>query len=101
MTTKTMKPALTRIGGGQVHVVARLSDYNPQHVQGKDGSVQIIPVHALFAFSAQDYSELDDSDIWEFRVLQEIGDGKPAVATRLFLCGEDIFTVSAMSKVAL
>jgi hypothetical protein len=87
-------------GEGPIEVMTRYRDFNVVTVQNPQGQPMQAPADSLIAFTAQRFRELGDkSGVWEFRVEAPTKPGAPTAMARLYLCGEDILTVRALSKV--
>ena len=97
----SMGAALREIGSGFVQVVTRMKDFNmievPSSPQEQTKTVTMHPVDQLFAFTAVGFRELGETDVWEFRVMEQTPGGP--VQSLLYMRGSDIFWVKAASRV--
>lgn len=94
----SMGIALRNLNGqGPIEILTRVSDFNISTVEGPDGKSMSVPANTLVAFTAQSFRELGSDDVWEFRTMTPTPAG-PA-ASLIYLRGEDLFMVRAMSKV--
>ena len=103
MSEASLGTALRAIGGGEVQVMTRHSDFNMIEVEDGGGDRRSIPAMQLVAFVATDYREVGaSSDVWEFHSTMPAGPatpaGQPVIKTRTFLRGTDILMVRAVSK---
>lgn len=97
----TMGLALRTIEEGPVEVLTRVTDFNLQLLKGPNGEAVEYPANTLVAFKAVAFREIraeDSTDVWEFRTVEDTEAGP--VNMLLYLRGEDIFLVRAVSKVA-
>jgi len=90
--------ALRTLKEGPVEVLTRVMDFNLQQIVGPQGQPMEYPANTLIAFKALAFREVGESDLWEFRT-QEPSEAGP-VSALLYLRGEDIFLIRALSKVA-
>ena len=103
---RSMGPALRSLGDCAVQLTLRRDDFNVVQVMSDKGEPMNAPARTLIVVQARSYRELpksdgDDhsSDIWELRVSEQSPAG--VVLAMIYVHGEDILCVKAMSKVAL
>lgn len=108
MSGKSMGPVLRSLGGGEVQITLRQEDFNVVQVVSPDGKPMSAPARTLIAVQVRSYRELTDTvspdllpplDIWELRVPEESKAG--TLLALVYIHGEDILCVKAMSKVAV
>lgn len=96
---QSMGPVLRELGNAPLEVQTDRQDFGVQMFRMPDGKQSAVPAPALVTFQAVGCREFGkDSDIWEFRVSQEVNGA--AVTVLLYWRGVDILTVKTLSRVA-
>lgn len=95
----SMGVALREIGGRErVQVVTRLTEATVMQFQREEGSKpEAIAGSQFFTFNAVSFREIEDKDVWEFRVL-EMAQAGP-VPMYVYMRGEDVFWVKRMAQI--
>lgn len=96
--TKSKGEVLRSLGGGQVQITTYQQDWETRQIgEGAAGGLAV--GMSLFALTAVDFRETKPgSDLWEFkRVETDPTNPDKTIELRVFLHGEDIFMVAAVS----
>lgn len=91
-----------RAGDGPVDVTTRMRDFGVVRMLDPNGKEVAMPADSLVTFTAASFRELlvdgEPSGIFEFVQMQPTKPGAPPARSRIYLAGEDIFSVKVMSQ---